>query len=102
MMQTLLTVNELAVEFVGHKSTVHAVNGVNLSVNTGEIVGIVGESGCGKSTAVKGILGLLQPPGKVTGGNAKFAGHGDLLAMKHKNLRKIRGATGGDCDGDAS
>jgi peptide/nickel transport system ATP-binding protein len=92
MMQTLLTVNELAVEFVGHKSTVHAVNGVNLSVNTGEIVGIVGESGCGKSTAVKGILGLLQPPGKVTGGNAKFEGHGDLLAMKHKNLRKIRGA----------
>jgi oligopeptide/dipeptide ABC transporter ATP-binding protein len=92
MTETLLTVEELAVEFVGHKSTVHAVNGVNLSVNAGEIVGIVGESGCGKSTAVKGILGLLQPPGKVTGGLAEFAGHGDLLAMKHKNLRKIRGA----------
>lgn len=92
MTETLLTVDELAVEFVGHKSTVHAVNGVTLSVSAGEIVGIVGESGCGKSTAVKGILGLLQPPGKVTCGVADFAGHGDLLSMKHKNLRKIRGA----------
>jgi peptide/nickel transport system ATP-binding protein len=92
MTETLLTVDELAVEFVGHKSTVHAVNGVNLSVSAGEIVGIVGESGCGKSTAVKGILGLLQSPGKVTGGVAEFVGHGDLLSMKHKNLRKIRGA----------
>jgi peptide/nickel transport system ATP-binding protein len=92
MTQTLLKVDELAVEFVGHKSTVHAVNGVNLSVNAGEIVGIVGESGCGKSTAVKGILGLLQAPGRVSGGSATFAEHGDLLAMKNKDLRQIRGA----------
>jgi len=95
MTQTLLSVKDLAVEFVGHKSTVHAVNGVNLRVNAGEIVGIVGESGCGKSTAVKGILGLLQAPGKVTGGSAELAGHGDLLSMKNKNLRKVRGASVG-------
>ena len=95
MTQTLLSVKDLAVEFVGHKSTVHAVNGVNLRVNAGEIVGIVGESGCGKSTAVKGILGLLQAPGKVTGGTAELAGHGDLLAMKNKDLRKVRGASVG-------
>jgi peptide/nickel transport system ATP-binding protein len=93
--QTLLSVEDLSVEFVGHKSTVHAVNGVNLRVNAGEIVGIVGESGCGKSTAVKGILGLLQAPGKVTGGSAELAGHGDLLSMKNKNLRKVRGASVG-------
>jgi len=92
MTQTLLNVKELAVEFVGHKNTVHAVNRVNLSVDAGEIVGIVGESGCGKSSAVKGILGLLQPPGQVTGGSAEFSGHGDLLSMKHKNLRRVRGA----------
>ena len=95
MTQTLLSVKDLAVEFVGHKSTVHAVNGVNLRVNAGEIVGIVGESGCGKSTAVKGILGLLQAPGKVTGGSAELAGHGDLLSMKNKDLRKVRGAAVG-------
>jgi oligopeptide/dipeptide ABC transporter ATP-binding protein len=95
MTQTLLSVRDLSVEFVGHKSTVHAVNGVNLRVNAGEIVGIVGESGCGKSTAVKGILGLLQPPGQVTGGEAELAGHGDLLAMKNKQLRRVRGASVG-------
>jgi oligopeptide/dipeptide ABC transporter ATP-binding protein len=95
MTQTLLNVKDLAVEFVGHKSTVHAVNGVNLRVRAGEIVGIVGESGCGKSTAVKGILGLLQAPGRVTGGSAELAGHGDLLAMKQKNLRQVRGAAVG-------
>lgn len=95
MTQILLSVRDLSVEFVGHKSTVHAVNGVNLRVNAGEIVGIVGESGCGKSTAVKGILGLLQAPGKVTGGSAELAGHGDLLSIKNRNLRKVRGASVG-------
>lgn len=92
MTKTLLDVNDLAVEFVGHTSTVHAVNGVDFHVDSGQIVGVVGESGCGKSTAVKAILGLLQPPALVSRGSAELAEHGDLVGMKNKQIRAIRGA----------
>jgi len=70
MSDELLTIKNLQVEFNTYKGTVHALNGVNLSVKKGEIVGLVGESGCGKSTLGKTIL-LIN---KITDGKVYFEG----------------------------
>ena len=87
----LLEVEGLQAEFKTPRGVVHAVNGVGLTVNRGELVGIVGESGCGKSATIRSIIGLLRPPGLVTGGTARFAGQ-DLLAMTKSRRRRLLGA----------
>ena len=88
--RALLLVDGLRTEFGSGHAKVHAVNGVDFAVNRGEIVGIVGESGCGKSVTIRSILGLVRPPGRVVAGQAMFDGH-DLLRLSHKHLRGIRG-----------
>lgn len=87
----LLEVEDLRTKFTTHKGTVHAVNGVNFSLRTGETLAIVGESGCGKTAAMLSILRLLPP--KTTTTRAKkihFMGQ-DLLAITDKEIRKILG-----------
>jgi oligopeptide transport system ATP-binding protein len=69
---------------------VYAVNGISFEISAGETLGIVGESGCGKSVTSLAILGILSRNGRVTGGRALFQGR-DLLAMRDEELRKIRG-----------
>lgn len=65
----VLDIRNLTVEFLSDKTTVHAVNGVNLSINKGETLGLVGETGAGKTTTALAIMGIIQmPPGKITGG----------------------------------
>ena len=72
------------------KGKKHVIHDLNLSAREGEIVGIVGESGCGKSMLASAIMGLVAHPGKVTGGSIRFGGQ-ELVGMKKRDLRKIRG-----------
>jgi oligopeptide/dipeptide ABC transporter ATP-binding protein len=87
----ILSIENLAVEFKTDDGIVHAVDGVTYDVYPGETLGIVGESGSGKSVSTMSILGLIpQPPGRIVSGSAMFKGR-DLVKMKKKELRKVRG-----------
>lgn len=89
----LMSVQDLHAQFKTSRGAVHAVNGVNFTVNRGELVGIVGESGCGKSATIRAMIGLLQPPGVVTGGQVIFKGK-DLLASKRERRRLLAAQIG--------
>jgi oligopeptide transport system ATP-binding protein len=90
MPENLLSIENLETCFRTPEGTVHAENGVSLHLKRGEILGIVGESGCGKSVTMLSVLGLIpNPPGKVTAGKAFYKGQ-DLLKMKDREIRKIR------------
>jgi oligopeptide/dipeptide ABC transporter ATP-binding protein len=80
----------LRVQFSTRRGTVHAVNGISFDVAPGETLGIVGESGCGKSVTSLAVLGLLPRNGRVVGGRAMFGGR-DLIQLSDRTLRSIRG-----------
>jgi len=86
----LLSVEDLRVEFWTSRGTVYAVNGISFDVAAGETLGIVGESGCGKSVTSLALLGILSRAGRVTSGSA-LLGDRDLLKLADEQLRKIRG-----------
>jgi oligopeptide transport system ATP-binding protein len=87
-----LEVSDLVTQFQTSDGVVHAVNGVSFSLDSGETLGIVGESGCGKTVTVLSMLRLIpEPPGKITRGKAVFLGN-DLLAMTPDEIRQVRGA----------
>ncbi len=88
--EPLLRVEDLRVEFWTTRGTVYAVNGISFEVAPGETLGIVGESGCGKSVTSLALLGILSRAGRVTSGHAYFDGR-DLLALEDEQLRAIRG-----------
>jgi len=91
MADALLRVEGLRTELRTRDGMLPAVNGVSLHVGAGEIVGIVGESGCGKSMTAMSIMGLVpNPPGRVTAGRVLFDGR-DLLQITPAELRKVRG-----------
>jgi oligopeptide/dipeptide ABC transporter ATP-binding protein len=90
MADPLLAVDDLRVEFSTERGTIHAVNGVSFAIAEGETLGIVGESGCGKSVTALALLGILSRAGRVAGGTATFAGR-DLLRLSDRELRNIRG-----------
>ncbi|MEU9028509.1 ABC transporter ATP-binding protein [Streptomyces sp. NPDC048383] len=88
----LLEVRDLHVEFKTRDGVAKAVNGVNYSVDEGETLAVLGESGSGKSVTAQAIMGILDtPPGRITGGEILFQGQ-DLLKMKEDERRRIRGA----------
>ena len=88
---SLLEIKDLEIQYITEESTVHAVNGISLSVDEGETIGLVGETGAGKTTTALGILGLIpDPPGKVIRGSILFDGK-DILTMKDEEIRSIRG-----------
>jgi peptide/nickel transport system ATP-binding protein len=90
-MKHLLDVKELRTSFFTDNGEVPAVDNVSFHINEGEIVGIVGESGCGKSVTSLSIMGLIpKPPGKIVGGEIEFEGQ-DLVHKSEKEMRKIRG-----------
>src|SRR5919199_727897 len=88
--EPLLSVDDLRVQFWTGSGTVHAVNGISFDVAPGETLGIVGESGCGKSVTALALLGLLPRAGRVKTGSATFQGR-DLLKLKDREMRKLRG-----------
>ena len=92
MPNQILDVQGLETRFRTDEGTVHAINGVSFTIDEGETVGIVGESGCGKSVTMLSVLRLIPtPPGKITAGTAEFHGQ-DLLKMKDEEIRHVRGA----------
>ena len=86
----VLEVTDLAISYKTRTGSVPAVRGVNFTVRQGETVGLVGESGCGKSTIAFGILDFLGSNGYVAGGSIKFMGQ-ELVGKPKEELRKIRG-----------
>jgi oligopeptide/dipeptide ABC transporter ATP-binding protein len=85
-----LSVEDLRVQFWTSRGTVHAVNGISFDIAPGETLGIVGESGCGKSVTSLALLGILPRAGRVVGGRALFEGR-DLVGLPDEQLRKVRG-----------
>jgi peptide/nickel transport system ATP-binding protein len=91
MGEKLLEIKNLAVEYRADETTIYAVNGVNLSLEKGEALGLVGETGAGKTTIAKSIMRILPPAqAHITSGEIIYEGQ-DLLALKEKEMQKVRG-----------
>src|SRR5882672_12747862 len=86
----LLEVEDLRIAFAGRRSTVTAVDGISFAIGEGEVLGVVGESGAGKSLTGAAIIGLLEPPGHVAGGRILFGGK-RIDNLPPASLRRIRG-----------
>jgi oligopeptide transport system ATP-binding protein len=86
----LLEVNDLHTYFKTRAGEVRAVDGISFEVEAGTMLGIVGESGCGKSVTMLSLMGLVMPPGRVVQGSAMFQGR-DLLKLSQKQLEDVRG-----------
>ena len=89
-MQHLLAVKNLETHFPTRAGLVRAVNGVTFYLDSGELLGLVGESGCGKSITALSIMRLIAPPGKIVGGEITFDGK-NLLKLSDADMRQIRG-----------
>ncbi|CAM3445253.1 ABC transporter ATP-binding protein [Brevibacillus invocatus] len=91
MSQPVLHIENLQTHFFTDRGQIPAVDGVSIKVHKGEVVGIVGESGCGKSVTSLSIMKLVpNPPGKIVGGTIRFKGE-DLVTASEKRMREIRG-----------
>jgi peptide/nickel transport system ATP-binding protein len=87
----LLAIQDLQTHFFTRKGVLKAVDGVSLSVEEGEVLAIVGESGCGKSVTAFSILGLVpNPPGRIVGGSIRFEGR-ELVGLPAREMRALRG-----------
>lgn len=92
MPDLLLDVQGLETQFKTPEGVIYAVNGVSFGLKEGETLGVVGESGCGKSVSMLSVLRLIaSPPGKITAGKAYYRGQ-DLLQMSNEEIRHVRGA----------
>jgi len=90
-MTVMLEVQDLKTRFHTPEGTVYAVNGISYKLDDGEALGVVGESGCGKSVSMLSILGLIPiPPGEITSGRAMYRGS-DLIGKSERELERIRG-----------
>lgn len=89
-MGTLLAIEDLVVNFYTYRGVVKALDGINLVIHQGETVGLVGETGCGKSVTARAIIRLIDNPGRIEGGRILLEGL-DLLSLPDPEMRKIRG-----------
>jgi len=89
-MEKLLEVNNLAAHFYTDRGILPAVDGVDFSLKKGEVLAIVGESGCGKSISSMCMINMMPPPGKIVSGEILFKGE-NILAKNDEQMRKIRG-----------
>src|SRR5256886_6175694 len=90
LMSHLLEVKNLATHFPTRAGLVRAVDGVSFYLDRGELLGLVGESGCGKSITALSIMRLISPPGKIVSGEILFDGK-NLLKLSDAEMREIRG-----------
>jgi oligopeptide/dipeptide ABC transporter ATP-binding protein len=88
--EPLLDVRDLRTYFLTDLGDVRAVDGISFSMNEGERLGVVGESGSGKSVTAASIMGLIEPPGAIIGGEVNFRGR-NLLKLRERDMQKIRG-----------
>jgi peptide/nickel transport system ATP-binding protein len=86
---TLLELQRLVVEYGGGPRRTRAVDGVDLVIHEGEVVGLAGESGCGKTTVANAVMRILRPPGRIAGGSILFRGE-DLTGKSPEELRRFR------------
>ena len=89
-MTALLHVRDLRTHFTTHDGVVKAVDGITYDIQEGEVVGLVGESGCGKSVSALSILRLIADTGCIVGGSIEFEGR-DLLTLSEAEMRRVRG-----------
>ncbi|HKP35376.1 MAG TPA: ABC transporter ATP-binding protein [Pyrinomonadaceae bacterium] len=89
-MNHLLEVKDLKTHFPTRAGVVRAVNGVSFFIDPGELLGLVGESGCGKSMTALSVMRLIAPPGKIVGGEIIFDGR-NLLTLSNREMRAVRG-----------
>ena len=89
-MNELLEIVGLDVSFPSQRGTTYAVRDVSINVKPGEVLGVVGESGAGKSTIGNAVINLLEPPGKITNGKVLFQGE-NISSLDDKEMRNIRG-----------
>lgn len=89
MMGGLLSVRDLAITYESKLHRIHAVNGVSFTIHEGETCGVIGETGCGKSSVARSMVGLLPEAATVTHGTAEFRGQ-DLLSLTQKGWRELR------------
>src|SRR5688572_18307472 len=85
----LLEVKDLQTHFPTRSGLVRAVDGVNFHLDRGELLGLVGESGCGKSITALSVMRLISPPGKIVNGEILFEGK-DLLKLSDAAMREMR------------
>ncbi|MQX37153.1 ABC transporter ATP-binding protein [Roseospira navarrensis] len=90
MTEPLLSVRDLRVQFPTRRGVLTAVDGVSFDIHPGEILGVVGESGAGKSQTGAAIIGLLEPPGRIAGGRIILEGQ-RIDGLTQEQLRKVRG-----------
>ncbi len=88
--EVLIQIKNLSVEYKTRLGQVSAVDNVSFDIYKGEILGLVGESGCGKSTMGKALMRMIQPPGRITGGQVIFEGE-DIMTYDENQMRDFRG-----------
>jgi peptide/nickel transport system ATP-binding protein len=90
MTEPVLSVRNLQVEFASRRGTLRAIDGVSFDIAKGEVLGVVGESGAGKSVTGLSVIGLIDPPGRISGGEIRLAGL-RIDNLPPEEMRRIRG-----------
>ena len=84
MTDPVLSVRNLQVEFVTRRSTLRAIDGISFDIAKGEVLGVVGESGAGKSVTGLAVIGLIDPPGRISGGSIGSRACGSTICRRRK------------------
>ena len=90
MTEPVLSVRDLRVEFVTRRGILKAIDGISFDIAKGEVLGVVGESGAGKSVTGSAVIGLIDPPGRIAGGEIRLSGR-RIDNLPPDEMRKVRG-----------